>query len=91
MNRLTLYAPVWLRTTPSLVQVQGKLGGYRVVSRDAALARWMTGVPEAAKASLIPRGWFDQWADATFATDPAGVGTVIFAGSQRGLGGEAPQ
>ena len=72
VNRLALYAPVWLRTTPSLVQVQGKLGAYRVVSREAALSRWLTGVPEAAKASLIPSGWFEQWADATFATDPAG-------------------
>lgn len=79
INRLTLYAPVWLRTTPSLVQFQGKLGGYRVVSRDAALARWLTGVPEAAKASLIPQGWFDQWADATFATDPAGGGKTLRA------------
>ena len=35
VERLALYAPVWLRTTPSLVQIQGKLGAYRVVSRDA--------------------------------------------------------
>lgn len=79
INRLALYAPVWLRTTPSLVQVQGKLGAYRVVSRDAALSRWLTGVPEAAKASLIPAGWFDQWAEATFATDPKGVGKTLRA------------
>lgn len=79
VGRLALYAPVWNRTTPSLVQVQGKLGAYRTVSRDAALSRWLTGVPEDKKATLIPAGWFDMWADATFATDPAGGGKTLRA------------
>jgi pimeloyl-ACP methyl ester carboxylesterase len=30
-------------------------------------------VPEDKKASLIPAGWFDAWADATWATDPEGA------------------
>jgi pimeloyl-ACP methyl ester carboxylesterase len=77
--RLALYAPVWMRTTPSLVQVQGKVGNYRVVSRDQALARWLTGVPEDKKAALIPPGWFDKWADATFATDAKGGGKTLRA------------
>jgi pimeloyl-ACP methyl ester carboxylesterase len=79
VERLALYAPVWLRTTPSLVQVQGKLGAYRVVSREQALGRWLTGVPEDKKATLIPAGWFDAWADATFATDPKGEGKTLRA------------
>ncbi len=33
----------------------------------------MTGVPEDKKAALIPAGWFDQWADATWATDQEGA------------------
>jgi len=33
----------------------------------------MIGVPEDKKAALIPAGWFDQWADATWATDPEGA------------------
>ena len=73
VERLVLYAPVWLRTTPSLVQVGGEIGAYRTVGRDAALGRWLTGVPEDKKAALIPPGWFDAWADATFATDPVGA------------------
>ena len=73
VERLVLYAPVWLRTTRSLTQPDGKLGAYRTVQRSAALARWMTGVPDDKKASLIPAGWFDAWADATFATDPEGA------------------
>ena len=79
VQRLALYAPVWLRTTPSLVQIQGKVGAYRVVSRDQALGRWLTGVPEDKKATLIPPGWFDMWADATFATDPQGQGKTLRA------------
>jgi pimeloyl-ACP methyl ester carboxylesterase len=73
VQRLVLYAPVWLRTTASLTTPEGKIGAYRTVQRSAALARWLTGVPEDKKATLIPAGWFDAWADATFATDPDGA------------------
>jgi len=74
VERLVLYAPAWIRQTPSLVQGgPGKLGAYRMVTRDQARERWYTGVPEDKKASLIPPGWFDAWADATFATDPVGA------------------
>ncbi len=71
--RLVLYAPQWIRTTPSPIQPQAKLGAYRTVKREAAFDRWVNGVPEDKKASLIPAGWFDAWADATFATDPVGA------------------
>lgn len=74
VERLVLYAPSWIRQTPSLVQTgAGKLGAYRMVTRDQARERWYTGVPEDKKASLIPAGWFDAWADATFATDSDGA------------------
>ncbi|MBO0751341.1 MAG: alpha/beta fold hydrolase, partial [Bradyrhizobiaceae bacterium] len=74
VERLVLYAPVWVRQTPSLVQAgPGPLGAYRMVTREQAKQRWYTGVPEDKKASLIPAGWFDAWADATFATDPVGA------------------
>jgi len=71
--RLMLYAPGWLRTTPSLLNPGGgPLGAYRTVTREQAKARWLNGVPEHKQASLIPPGWFDQWADLTWATDPDG-------------------
>ena len=74
VERLVLYAPVWIRTTPSLVQAgAGPTPAYRMVRRDQALGRWMTGVPDDKKADLIPAGWFDKWADATWATDPEGA------------------
>jgi pimeloyl-ACP methyl ester carboxylesterase len=70
VHRLVLYAPLWLRTTPSQIPTGGPLGAYRTVTKDAAKKRWLTGVPEEETASLIPAGWFEQWADATWATDP---------------------
>jgi pimeloyl-ACP methyl ester carboxylesterase len=72
--RLALYAPPWIRQTASLVQAgPGPLAAYRTIRRDQALDRWMTGVPEGKKAALIPAGWFDAWADMTFASDPDGA------------------
>ncbi len=74
VERLVLYAPAWIRQTASLVQTgPGPTPAYRMVARDQALGRWMTGVPDDKKASLIPAGWFDAWADATWATDPEGA------------------
>ena len=69
-----LYAPAWIRKTASLVQpAQARLAGLPHGAAGQALGRWLTGVPEDKKASLIPAGWFDAWADATWATDPEGA------------------
>jgi pimeloyl-ACP methyl ester carboxylesterase len=70
--RLVLYAPAWLsknKVPPDAPPVVA----YRSVTREAAYTRWLTGVPDDKKASLIPPGWFDMFADATFATDPVGA------------------
>jgi pimeloyl-ACP methyl ester carboxylesterase len=72
VNRLVLYAPQWIRQTAALTDSGAKLGAYRTVSRDAAKGRWLAGVAEDKKADLIPPGWFEAWADATFATDSVG-------------------
>ena len=73
VERLVLYAPAWIRTTASLSRPPGPLGAYRMVAREQAKTRWLTGVPEDKQAALIPAGWFEAWADATFATDPVGA------------------
>ncbi len=73
VNRLVLYAPQWISRTPMLIGGDGPLGAYRTVSRDSARDRWLKGVPEDKKTDLIPAGWFEQWADATFATDQEGA------------------
>jgi pimeloyl-ACP methyl ester carboxylesterase len=72
VNKLVLYAPLWLTNSPSLIDKGGKLGAYRTVSVESAKARWLTGVAEEKKADLIPAGWFEAWAAATFASDPVG-------------------
>ena len=73
VNKLVLYAPQWLRETGVSPTDSGSaLGAYRSVSMESAKARWLTGVPEDKKATLIPPGWFEAWASATLATDPIG-------------------
>ncbi len=64
--KLVLFAPGWLRDAPSPTDQGGPLAAYRTVTREAALARWLNGVPPAKRDDLIPPGWFDAWADATF-------------------------
>jgi pimeloyl-ACP methyl ester carboxylesterase len=73
VNRLVLYAPSWISTTPPLGATADKLGAYRTVTREAAKARWFTGVPEDKRANLLPDGWLDAAIDASFATDSAGA------------------
>lgn len=69
VNRLVLYAPLWLFNSPPIIGGDGPLGAYRLVSKDSARERWLKGVAEDKRADLIPAGWFEQWADATWATD----------------------
>lgn len=72
VERLVLYAPVWLVQGEAVALGGGaKLGAYRTVTADQARQRWLTGVAESEKGSLIPPGWFDAWQQATWATDPA--------------------
>ena len=74
VNRLVLYAPLWTFTTrPVIGGGEAPLGAYRMVSKDSARQRWLKDVPEGKKAELIPDGWFEQWADATWALDPVGA------------------
>jgi pimeloyl-ACP methyl ester carboxylesterase len=56
---------------PLLVGGDGPLGAYRTVTKESARKRWYTNVPEAKQKDLIPASWFEAWADATWATDPA--------------------
>jgi pimeloyl-ACP methyl ester carboxylesterase len=72
VERLVLFAPVWLRTTPSGSDTGGELGAYRAVTVEMARRRRLAGVPADKAAGLIPPGWFEHWAGVTWATDPEG-------------------
>ena len=71
INRLVLYAPAWT-FQPSKEPPTSAIPAYRQVSKDEAKARWYKGVPADKQEALIPPGVFDQWWDATLATDPIG-------------------
>jgi pimeloyl-ACP methyl ester carboxylesterase len=71
VNRLVLYAPAW-RFQPPVEPSADPIPAYRLVAKDSAKARWLKGVPENKQATLIPTGVFDQWWNATLATDPIG-------------------
>lgn len=74
VEKLVLYAPVWIRQTQSLVQTgPGPVPAYRSVSMAQAKMRWLTGVADNQKATLIPSGWFEAWAEAAAASDPVGA------------------
>ncbi|MFW2275951.1 alpha/beta hydrolase [Burkholderia orbicola] len=70
VKKLVLLAPQWTRDTPSASDTGGELGAYRIVRRSAAKARWLNGVPNEARDTLLPPEWFNTWADATFGTTP---------------------
>jgi len=75
VERLVLFAPAWLRdgASPAAAAAGATLGAYRTVTQAQARERWLNGVPDRARASLIPAGWFEHWAGVTWATDPEGL------------------
>jgi pimeloyl-ACP methyl ester carboxylesterase len=73
VSRLVQYAPMWLFKGATPIGGDGPLPAYRNVTRESSKERWLKGVAESKKADLIPAGWFEQWADATWATDPVGA------------------
>ncbi|MEO6022943.1 MAG: alpha/beta hydrolase [Burkholderiales bacterium] len=72
VNKLVLYAPVWLRKEP-LKLPPGPIPAYRTVTKEAAKQRWLAGVPADKQKDLIPDGWFEAWGNATFETDAWGM------------------
>ena len=71
VERMVLYAPIWL-VQGTATATQAKLGAYRSVTVEQARQRWLNGVPEDKKDTLIPPGWFDAWQKAMWATDQVG-------------------
>src|SRR5579859_1922190 len=71
VNKLVLYAPQWVSRHP-VAPKEDVQGAYRMVTRASVKRHWLSGVPAERRPALIPDGWFDAWANATFATDPLG-------------------
>jgi pimeloyl-ACP methyl ester carboxylesterase len=71
VNKLVLYAPQWVSRHPAAPK-EDVQGAYRIVTRASVKRHWLSGVPAERRPALIPDGWFEAWADATFATDPLG-------------------
>ena len=74
LERLVLYAPAWTLDKP-VEPPKEALAAYRLVEKESARKRWLTGVAEDQKAALIPDGVFEAWWNATLATDPQGAAT----------------
>ena len=71
IERLVLYAPAWT-FQPATEPPKDPLPAYRLVEKENARKRWLMGVAEDQRESLIPAGVFDAWWNATLATDPVG-------------------
>jgi pimeloyl-ACP methyl ester carboxylesterase len=71
IERLVLYAPAWT-FQPTVEPSKDPLPAWRLVDKESARKRWLMGVAEEQRASLIPPGVFDAWWNATLATDPVG-------------------
>jgi pimeloyl-ACP methyl ester carboxylesterase len=73
VERLVMYAPLWLRRIPGGLRVEGRMGAYRSVTYEAAKQRWLTGVAADRQNDLIPPGVLEAWWTANMEADPVGA------------------
>ena len=73
VERLVMYAPLWLRRIPGGLRVDGQMGAYRAVTFEAAKQRWLTGVAADRQKDLIPPGVLEAWWNANMEADPVGA------------------
>ena len=72
VDRLVLYAPVWLRTAPPPQAAPPPLGAYVAAPMATARQRLQAGAPDDRKNDLMPTSWFEAWSAVALATDPVG-------------------
>jgi len=70
VERLVLYAPLWLLKDPPPIGGQGPLGAYRTADEAGTRQRLSRGVPAEKQKELLPDAWFNEWWAAAVATDP---------------------
>lgn len=78
IEKLVLVAPLWLSNRPLRIDSGQPLTAWRQIQVDDFREAWLAGVPAGRHGSLLPPGWFDQWAAVTISTDPdaAAPGTI---------------
>ena len=72
VDRLVLYAPVWLKTSPPPQTAPPPLGAYVAAPMATARQRLQAGAPDDRKNDLMPASWFEAWSAAALASDPVG-------------------
>jgi pimeloyl-ACP methyl ester carboxylesterase len=72
VDRLVLYAPGWVRTSPAPQAASRPLGAYIETQMARTRERVQAGAPEEKKNELMPAIWFEAWSAAVLATDPIG-------------------
>ena len=73
VERLVMYAPLWLRRAPGGLRVAGPMGAYRTVTLEAAKQRWLNGVAPDRHQDLISPGVIESWWAANMEADPIGA------------------
>jgi len=71
VNRLVLYAPVWLGQTQAVKDSGRPMGAYFDLTIDSARKRRAAGIP--AGKTPMPEAWVEEWARAIFSSDPIGA------------------
>lgn len=74
VERLVLYAPLWLVKDAPPIGGAGPLGAYRTVIKEETKKRMVRGVPAEKQKELLPDAWFDAWWEAAVKPDPVGTG-----------------
>ena len=74
VERLVLYAPLWLIKSAPPIGGGGSLGAYRTVMKEDAKKRMVRGVPAEKQQEILPDAWFDAWWEAAVKPDPVGAG-----------------
>jgi pimeloyl-ACP methyl ester carboxylesterase len=72
VERLVLYAAVWLTASPPSQTARPPLGAYVSAPMATARDRLQAGAPDDRKNDLMPASWFETWSAAALATDPVG-------------------
>jgi len=74
VERLVLYAPLWLVKDAPPIGGTGPLGAYRTIIKEQAKKAMVRGVPAEKQKELLPDSWFDAWWEAAVRPDPVGAG-----------------